>query len=228
VKLWDALSGDLIASLIGHGGRVFSVAFSPNGKILATGSRDGTVRLWDPSTGKLANTLCPLQLVSALAFSPDGEKLAIGTNTFQSVEIWDLELQERTHEFHAHWANVTNLAFSPDGEVLASASNDGSVRLWRLSELPPTRSLPDVLNPQFSFPDQKAGWGVSLAVSPQGERYRQQSDHGPDKRRKEIGDCAFQRQPKHQALEASHPRDCLGNSVPIRKTSNADIFSGRR
>jgi WD40 repeat protein len=91
VRLWDPNSGQPIGQpLTGHTHGVWGVAFSPDGKLLATASADGTVRLWDPNSGQPIGD--PLTghtgTVNSVAFSPDGKRLATGGGTDATVRLW--------------------------------------------------------------------------------------------------------------------------------------------
>ncbi|KAJ5765710.1 hypothetical protein N7520_005269 [Penicillium odoratum] len=105
--------------LEGHRGGVYSVAFSPNGRLLASGSSDCTARLWDTATGSL---------VYSVALSPDGQLLVSGSD---AVRRWNTEadfLQQSREDNSSN--SVLSLAFSPNGRLLASGSEDHMVRLW--------------------------------------------------------------------------------------------------
>ena len=137
----------LCPSVIAHGcwvplrtleyhGQVSSVAFSPDGQILASGSSDYTVCLWRVSDGALLRTLeGHADRVSSVAFSPDGQMLASGS--VDTVRLWRVSDGALLRSLEGYGS----VAFSPDGQTLAAGSSDYTVRLWRVSDGALLRSL---------------------------------------------------------------------------------------
>ncbi|WP_413797053.1 WD40 repeat domain-containing protein [Streptomyces iranensis] len=118
--------------LTGHSSTIRSVAFSPDGALLATGGGDRTVRLWDPHTRAAVGE--PLTghtgAVYAVAFSPDGALLATGADD-RTVRLWDRHTRTPIGDpLASHTSTVRSVAFSPDGSLLATASGDRTVRFW--------------------------------------------------------------------------------------------------
>ncbi|KAF7505435.1 hypothetical protein GJ744_000762 [Endocarpon pusillum] len=119
-----------LQKLEGHSDWVRAVTFSPDGALLASGSDDQMIRLWDTQTGREVQKLeGHSNLVSAVAFSPDGAILASGSND-QTIRLWDTQTGQEVQKLEGHSDKVSAVAFSPDGAILASGSDDQTIRLW--------------------------------------------------------------------------------------------------
>jgi RNA polymerase sigma factor (sigma-70 family) len=139
VRMWNLATGTESMFYRGDTGRAMSVAFSPDGKTLAAGLRDGAIRMWDVATSKECGYLWEKGQVKAVAFSPDGHTLASAQGN--EVKLWDLRSGRVRARLQGHAGWVQAVAFSPGG-TLASASTaygpdpqnhynaGGEVRLW--------------------------------------------------------------------------------------------------
>jgi dipeptidyl aminopeptidase/acylaminoacyl peptidase len=142
------------------------VAFSPDGKRIASGSWDDTVKVWDAANGQETLSLKRHSgAVMSVAFSPDGKRIA-SSGRDGTVKLWDAASGQETLSLKGHSMPVGSVAFSPDGKRLASGSEDQTVKLWDAATGLETLSL--------------AGYGrvTTLAFSPDGKRLASASyDH---------------------------------------------------
>jgi WD40 repeat protein len=129
--VWDVATGKLRDCPEGHETEVCALAVSPDGRTIASGDNEGTVRIWDVDTAKPEKVFRRLYRVKSLTFSPDGKTLAAGylvdaLGYFQStIRLWDIALGKERHQMRAR--GVTQLTYSPDGKMLASG--DG-IQVW--------------------------------------------------------------------------------------------------
>ena len=123
----------LLHSFTGHSHIVRSLAVSADGKILVSGSRDKTIKIWHLETGELMHTLKGHRDgVYAIALSPDGQILASGS-VDKTIKLWHLETGELLGTFIGHTNTVTALAFTASGEILVSGSLDKTIKIWQKS-----------------------------------------------------------------------------------------------
>jgi hypothetical protein len=128
-------------TLTGHTDVVTSVAFSPDGRLLASGSADKTIKLWEVASGSLVRTLSGhTNYVKSVAFSPDGRLLASGSAD-KTIKLWEVASGSLVRTLSGHTDYVTSVAFSPDGWLLASGSHDHTIKLWEVASGSLVRTL---------------------------------------------------------------------------------------
>ncbi len=132
IKIWNISDGTLIQSLPGHSfgqdsSHTQSIAFSPDGKMIASGGNDNTVKLWEVETGKLIQSFYGFEnAVHTVAFSPDGKTIAGASN---SIIIWELASGSQKHKFKND-LSIWSIKFSPDGKKIVSGGDDKTVKIW--------------------------------------------------------------------------------------------------
>ena len=120
-----------VATLRGHEEYVWSVTFSPDGKFLASGSSDKTVKVWEVgSWWEVATLRGHENWVYSVSFSPDGKFLASGSDD-ATVKVWEVGSWREVATLRGHWGSVWSVTFSPDGKFLASGS-DKTVKVWEV------------------------------------------------------------------------------------------------
>ncbi|XCN75361.1 MAG: hypothetical protein Q3M24_11725 [Candidatus Electrothrix aestuarii] len=131
IKIWNAVTGKQLRSLPGQKEGVSSIAFSPDGRLLASGSSDTTIVLWEASTGKRVRTLKGhTDRVGNIVFSPNGRLLA-STSKDMTIGIWSVKSGKRLYSLNGE-SNVSRVAFSPDGRNIAATFYDGTVGVWEV------------------------------------------------------------------------------------------------
>ena len=129
-KLWDTASGECLHTLTGHSGPVTSVAFSPDGRWVATASANQTTRVWETATGKYLFTLRGHNNgVFAVAFSPDGRRLVTGGND-NTARVWDAGSGKQLLVLRGHDGWVTSVAYSANGRQIVTGSSDMTATVW--------------------------------------------------------------------------------------------------
>ncbi len=137
VRLIDASSGEVFATLSGHADYVRSIAFSPDGKLVAAGGGSpqqfGEIKIWNVETHQLIRTMQGHKdCIYSIAWSPDGKLIASGSYD-KMVKLWDVATGKETANLQDHIDAVFAVAFSPDGKRLASASQDRTVKIWNVA-----------------------------------------------------------------------------------------------
>ena len=153
-RIWDAATGQPIGERLPHKSAV--AAFTPDGRTILTGGRDGIVRQWDAVTGRpVGLPVSNGREVTSLAFGPDGRTILVGTE--QGAFLWDLANCRQSGPRLYHRLGVTSAVFSADGRTVLTGSTDETARLW------------DVATGRPLTPRLKLDWGVAgVAFSPDG------------------------------------------------------------
>jgi WD40 repeat protein len=167
-EIWDVENNKRLLSLSGHKAGVWGLAYSPDGKRIATGDNAGIVKVWDAETGKELLTLEHSlgSKIRALTFSPDGKYLASGSQNGLG-KVWDSASGKLVITLSGHTSTLKDFAFSPDGTRIATAGYDGTLRIWDVRSGTQMQTL---------YGDGGGFW--TLAYTPDGKRLVAATDSG--------------------------------------------------
>jgi hypothetical protein len=171
VRQWDVSGRKLIRVFEGHQDAIYSIALSPDGKTLASGSYDQKIKLWDVESGKELSTLHGHNgAVFGLAFRPDGKILA-SASADRTIKLWNLQTGKRTDTLSQPLKEQYAVTFSLDGKRLFAAGADSRIRVWQVSE-----TAVETTNPMLDAHFAHEGTILRLALSRDGQRMLSCSD----------------------------------------------------
>jgi WD40 repeat protein len=186
IRIWQVDSGKEIQRIEGHKTRIWSIAYSPDGKKLASSSCDMTTRIWEVASGQELFRIA--EGAFAVAFSPDGKTLTTAGFFDNTIGHWDIESRTKRLEMKGHKYYIWSIAFSRDGKRLVSGSWDKTVRLWEVStglELLSIKTSEDRVNVAAIPSDEDyltsdfKGRVYVVAISPGGEYVASSSSDQP-------------------------------------------------
>ncbi|MCX7044790.1 MAG: TIR domain-containing protein [Candidatus Sumerlaeota bacterium] len=196
-----------LRALQGHKNTVKSVAFDRTGQTLASGSNDGTVKLWKPASGKLLRTLEGyMDWVWSVAIDPTGQMLASGS-VDNTVNLWDSVKLLGT--LKGHKGSVLSVAFDPTGQILASGSSDSTVNLWTPASGKLLRTL-----------EGHKGWVWSVAFDPIGQTLASASTDGTVKLWEPFSGKLLHTLEGHKGLVLSVAFDPTGQTLASGSSDN--------
>ena len=176
IRLWNTLTGEHKRTITAHSDKVTSIAFSPDGETLASGSMDQTIRFWDIHTGEQKLGLVSQKgVITSIAFSSDGKIIAAGNGRTKdeynkypdtTIQLWNAKTGKEITTFAGHSTQVLSMTFSPDGKIIASGSKDKTVRLWDIHTAQTIATFKGHLHPVYAVafsPDGKTLASISSA-----------------------------------------------------------------
>ena len=231
VRLWDAASGRELRTLSEHSVYVptqlytragsYSVAFSPDGRTLAAGSGDHSIKLWDVASGRELRTLKGHEgTVNSVTFAPDGRTLA-SASLDHTVKVWDVATGDELRTLRGHTEVALAVAYSPDGRTLASASGDDSIKLWEVASGRELRTLTghtDMVNAVVFSPD-----GATL-ISGSDDFSIIRWDVASGRVLRKLTDLAD----RVESIALSPDGRTLAAVLPARRIDRWDVASGRK
>jgi WD40 repeat protein len=152
----------LLREFVGHTDSVYAIAFAPDGRTVASGSYDRTIKLWDVADGRTLLTLSGhARTVNCVAFAPGGTTLLSGASD-NIMKLWDIKSGKEIRSFAGHSSDINCIAVSPDGRTVLSGSEDNTARTWEVSTGRRLRT--------FGRPDQDTPV-ESVAFAPEGSSF---------------------------------------------------------
>jgi WD40 repeat protein len=133
VRLWGLRTGATVGGLTGHTGIIWQLAFSPDGQLLVSVSKDKTARIWDWRRGTQVQMLSFADQVTSVAFSPDGKTLAVGgVDGFPNAAVWTYatDTWQPVLKLQEFW-NIPEIAWSPNGQYILAGGTSRNARIWR-------------------------------------------------------------------------------------------------
>ncbi|WPD24270.1 MAG: trypsin-like peptidase domain-containing protein [Candidatus Electrothrix scaldis] len=167
IRLWDIGSGKELSSFKGNYGRIESLLFSNDDKLLATGFTDGTVRLWEVASGKILHVFRGHSgYAEYISFSPDGERLASGSSVESIINLWDTNSGKRLATLKDQGGDINSINFNYNGTLLASGSHNGTVKLWdTIMHDNETKLLEEERGYRYQLPNSSSCFGSILRAS---------------------------------------------------------------
>jgi len=138
ISIWEVATGKKLHSKIGHIGNISSSAFSPDGKLMATGSWDTTTKLWKVATGKEIYSMVSHSLVTTVAFSPNGKLFATGSMD-ETIKIWEVATGKELYSLGEFAQRIHSISFSPNGKLVVTGSamfkdpNHNTANIWEIA-----------------------------------------------------------------------------------------------
>ncbi|MFN6275710.1 MAG: WD40 repeat domain-containing protein, partial [Microcystis sp.] len=156
--MWDLVTGQQLLTLTGHQDDVLSLAITPDGEKIISGSADKTIKVWDLVTGQQLLTFSSIYPI-ALAITHDGTKVVSGGSS--GIQVWDLAIAKELFipSFCTHATSVNEIVITPDGNHLISGSQDDTIKIWNIATSPNL----------FTFSDNTQSV-TKLVVTPDGSK----------------------------------------------------------